>query len=301
MALLSLLTAAVLVATINVTRASAALSVSYSFPNAMAQSLATGAAAPAGANRLFCSTSSKYPRPIVLVHGTVENQRSNWNALAPTLKNDGACVYTLNYGAGAFTLGQFYGLDTVASGAGELKNYIALIKAWTGRSKVDIVGHSQGGVVARYYVQELGGASSVENVVSISAPHKGTTMSGIAKIADVVPGLADVFVFSWCKSCADQIEGSALVKKLNSKAPTASVKWTNIATKYDEIVTPYTNAFLSGSNVTNITLQDGCSLDYSEHLAISYSQRAIWNVRKALNPGTSGTAPCTKSLPLIGG
>ncbi|MFT4050132.1 MAG: alpha/beta fold hydrolase [Solirubrobacterales bacterium] len=268
----------------------------------MAQSLATGAAAPDGANPLLCKTSSAYPRPVILIHGTVENQRSNWNAAAPLLKNDGACVYTFNFGAGLFTVGQFYGLDTVESSAGELKNFVNLVKLWTGKSQVDLVGHSQGGLVARYYIQFLGGASSVKNLVALASPNGGTTLSGIAKLADVVPGLADIFVYSWCKSCADQVTGSAMLKKLNAGGGTsASVKYTNIATKYDEVSTPYQTAFLSGSNVTNITIQDGCSADLSEHLAISYSQRALWYVRKALNPGLTGTAPCTKSLPLIGG
>lgn len=301
-ALLAVVSAVALLAAINASSASAALPVSYSFPNAMAQSLATGAAAPGGANPLLCKTTSQYPRPVILIHGTVENQRSNWNALAPTLKNDGACVYTFNYGSGLFTGGQFYGLDTVESSAGELRNFVNLVKLWTGKSKVDLVGHSQGGVVARYYVQFLGGASNVQKLVALSAPNGGTTMSGLTKLVDVFPGLSNVFVFSWCKSCADQIVGSALMKKLNAGGGTSpAVTYTNIATKYDEISTPYTTAFLSGSNVTNITLQDGCSKDLSEHLAISYSQRALWYVKKALNPNTSGSAPCTQSLPLIGG
>ena len=40
--------------------------------------------------------------------------------------------------------------------------------------KISLIGFSMGGVVARYYLQELGGASRVDNFFSISAPHKGS-------------------------------------------------------------------------------------------------------------------------------
>lgn len=283
--------------------ASAALPVKYNFPAAAANSLLTGATSPAGANDWKCKPSAAHPRPIVLVHGTILNQKNDWSAVSPELKNAGYCVYSLNYGAGLFTLGQFYGLAKVTDAASELKTFINKVKSSAGTSQVDIVAHSLGGVVSRYYIQKLSGASSVKNLVSIASPHNGTTMSGIAGLADIVPGVANVFVFSWCKSCADQIVGSSLLASLNAGGGTSpSVSYTNIVTKYDEIVTPYDKAaFLSGSNVSNITLQNGCDKDYSEHLAITYDQRALWYVRKALDPSLAGSAPCVPVVPLVGG
>lgn len=304
-ALRSALLAMLTVAALGAANASAALPVEYSFITAQAQSIATGAAAPAGANDWNCKPSSSKPRPIVLVHGTVENQRSNWNALSPVLKNDGYCVFTFNYGEGAFTLGQFYGLKTIPQSAAELKTFVDKVLVATGKSKVDLVGHSQGGMMPRWYIQFLGGAAKVQNLVALSPSNKGTTMSGIANLADIVPGLANVFVFSWCESCKDQIIGSTMLNTLNAGGGTnAAVKYTNIATKYDEVVTPYENAFLSGSNVKNITVQDGCAIDLGEHLAISYDRRALWHVRKALGSPwwqTGLIAPCTAVVPLVGG
>jgi triacylglycerol esterase/lipase EstA (alpha/beta hydrolase family) len=299
--LLGVLAAVVVVAALGAGTASAALPVKYSFPAAMTNSVLSGATAPAGANQWTCRPSSAHPRPVILVHGTIENQKSNWSAAAPLLKNDGYCVYTLNYGSGLFTLGQFYGLDKVADGAGELASFVDRVRSSTGASKVDIVGHSQGGLGARYYVQKLGGASKVENLVGLSAPNNGTTFSGILKLASIFPGVDKVFVYSWCKSCADQVAGSSLVNNLNAGGNSPNVRYTNIATKYDEVVTPYTSAFLAGGDVTNITVQDGCAKDYSEHLAIAYDQRALWYVRKALDPSMTGSAPCVPVVPLVGG
>lgn len=299
------LAAAMLTLFAGVGSASAALPVSYNFPQAVGESLISGAAAPAGANNWKCKPSKANPRPVVLVHGTTENQRMNWNALSPLLKNDGYCVYTFNYGAGSFTLGQFYGLAPIASSAAELKTFVDQVLSSTKASKVDIVGHSQGGMMPRWYIQKLGGASKVGTLVGLAPSNQGTSMSGIADLGNLIPGLADTFVYSWCGACEDQVAGSAALTELNAGGGTSpGVKYVNILTKYDEVVTPYTNGRLSGSNVKNITVQDGCILDFSEHLAISYDRRALWHVRDAL--GTSWLkkglwAPCLPVIPLIGG
>ncbi|MGB0889458.1 MAG: esterase/lipase family protein, partial [Solirubrobacterales bacterium] len=250
-----------------------------------------------------CKLTSKRPRPVILVHGTVENQRSNWNAASPYLANRDFCVFTFNYGAGQFTGGQFYGLDTIANSAAQLKTFVDHVLSETGASKVDILGHSQGGMMPRWYIQFLGGASKVNKLVALAPSNQGTTLSGIAGLADIVPGLADAFVFSWCLSCADQVVGSDALTTLNAGGGTSpGVTYTNIVTKYDEVVTPYTNGILSGSNVTNITVQDGCPIDFGEHLAISYDQRALWYAAQALGAGMwSWTKPCTFVTPLVGG
>lgn len=304
-ALRAILLSAVLCLSIGVVSANAALPVPLSFPQAQAESIVTGSAAPAGANNWSCKPSSAHPYPVVLVHGTVESQRSNFNAISPQLKNDGYCVYTFNYGAGAFTAGQFYGLASVSSSAAELKTFVDKVLASTRKSKVDIVGHSQGGMMSRWYIQFLGGASKVNKLVALAATNKGTTFSGIAGLADIVPGLAETFVYSWCASCKDQIVGSATLTQLNAGGGTSpNVKYTNIVTKYDEVVTPYTNGYLSGSNVKNIEVQDGCPIDAGEHLAISYDRRAIWYVREALGTPwyVKGLwAPCTVVVPFVGG
>lgn len=304
-ALRSTLLAVLSVAAFGASTASAAYLVDYNFLNAQAQSVATGAAAPAGANDWSCKPSSSKPRPVVLVHGTVENQRSNWNALSPLLKNDGYCVFTFNYGAGDFTFGQFYGLKPISQSAVELKTFVDQVLAATGKSKVDLVGHSQGGMMPRWYIQFLGGAAKVQNLVALAPSNKGTTLSGIATLAEDFPGVADVFVYSWCAACQDQVVGSPALTTLNAGGGTSpGVTYTNIVTKYDEVVTPYTNGFLSGSNVTNITVQDGCPIDLGEHLAISYDRRALYYVRKALGSPwwqTGLWAPCTAVVPLVGG
>ena len=66
----------------------------------------------AGANN-NCKPTAQHPYPVVLVHGTVEDEGSNWVTLAPLLANNGYCVYALNYGEVRFeVLQQFFADST---------------------------------------------------------------------------------------------------------------------------------------------------------------------------------------------
>lgn len=71
------------------------------------------------------------------------------------------------------------------------------------------------------------------------------------------------------------------------------VKYTVIATRYDQVVTPYRSQFLSGPDVRNVTLQDLCAVDISEHLAIGLIDRiAFHEVANALDPGRATPTTC---------
>ncbi|MDQ6834737.1 MAG: lipase, partial [Actinomycetota bacterium] len=95
---------------------------------------------------------------------------------------------------------------------------------------------------------------------------------------------------------------SGFLHRLNAppEAP-RRVRYTVIATRYDEVATPYTTAFLAGSNVTNILLQQQCPEDLIEHTAISYDSIALHDVLNALDPRHATRATCKPILPFVGG
>ena len=115
---------------------------------------------PPGANDFSCKPTAAHPYPIVLVHGTAENMLNNWSSVSPALKAQGYCVFALNYGATqpAASLG-VYGLGEISASARELDAFVARVRSATGAQKVSLVGHSQGGMMPRYYLKFLGGAS----------------------------------------------------------------------------------------------------------------------------------------------
>jgi hypothetical protein len=98
------------------------------------------------------------------------------------------------------------------------------------------------------------------------------------------------------------VHGSRFMRKLNAppEAP-AGVRYTVIATRRDEVATPYTTAFLSGRTVTNITLQRQCATDQIDHVAMSYDSIALHDVLNALDPRHATPPTCKVVLPLMGG
>lgn len=71
------------------------------------------------------------------------------------------------------------------------------------------------------------------------------------------------------------------------------VRYTVIATRYDEVVTPYRSQYLTGPNVRNVLLQDLCPVDLSEHLAIALVDRiAFHEVANALDPARARPTTC---------
>jgi triacylglycerol esterase/lipase EstA (alpha/beta hydrolase family) len=270
---------------------------------ALANAVANPDTSPAGSNDWNCRPTKAHPRPVVLVHGTVENMTLNWFTLSPLLKNAGYCVFAFNYGqlpgryAGLPGSRLAGGVAPVPTSAGQLAAFVDRVLKATTTSRVDLVGHSQGGMMPRYYLKFLGGAAKVGHLVALSPSNHGTTVDGLAHL----PGVPELLTTGLGPSIRDQIKGSDLLRKLNAGGDTVpGVRYTVIQTRYDEVVTPYTSAFLTGPSVTNILVQDRCPLDASEHLSISYASPALQYVVNALDPAHAKPVRCDLALPVLG-
>ena len=139
------------------------------------------------------------------------------------------------------------------------------VRSATGAKQVDLVGHSQGGMMPRYYMGFLGGAKNVRHLVGIAPSNHGTKGVIVPQPGFLPP--PDYTALN-CASCADQQAGSAFMQELNSISDTvAGPSYTVLSTVYDEVVIPYNSQFLSGParQVTNITIQDKCPADVFEH------------------------------------
>jgi len=280
--------------------AQAELPVIYSGAYGYAQVSPT--ASPPGSNEWSCQPSSPHPRPVVLVHGTFADMSDSWQALSPLLKNNGWCVFAFNYGsyAGSDAIG-VYGVGEIRSSAQELSAFVDEVRAATGASQVDLVGHSQGGMMPRYYLKYLGGAAKVHTLVGLSPSNHGTTLDGLFTLSGFFPG-AGQFTGGLCPACQEQESGSAFITELNGGGETvAGVEYTVIQTRYDQVVTPYTSAFLSGSNVHNVLLQNQCVLDLGDHLSMPYDHIADADVLSALDPLHPRHPLCTPIAPTEGG
>src|SRR6187200_2608064 len=156
-------------------------------------------ASPPGANDWSCKPSAAHPRPVVLVHGTFADMSNSWQAISPLLKNNGYCVFALNYGDynGSGAIG-VYGVDDIPTSAAELNAFVDKVRAATGAAEVDLVGHSQGGMMPRYYLKYLGGLFILSNFF---------------------PG-ANQFTGALCPACEQQRVDSAFITNLNAGGET---------------------------------------------------------------------------------
>src|SRR5262249_12473275 len=147
------------------------------------------------------------------------------------------------------------------------------VLAATGASKVDLVGWSQGGMMPRYYINNLGGAAKVNMLVGFAPSNYGTTLDGLQQFITQLglAGVVTTLLSITCAACTEQLQGSAFLAGVNRTPTQPGVKYVVIETTQDEVVTPYTNAFLPAApNVRNITLQAQCQQDDSDHISISY-------------------------------
>lgn len=149
--------------------------------------------------------------PVILVHGFGHN-RSGWFFLDRRLRQSGfSSVHTINYSALT---------NDIPTLARRLAERVAEVQALTGAPKVNIVGHSLGGIVLRWYVQELGGHEHVDTAITIASPHGGSDLARFAR-GPVAPQLAP---------------GSRLLRRLDKTAVPSAVRWIAYYSNLDVLV-----------------------------------------------------------------
>ncbi|MDX6469273.1 MAG: hypothetical protein QOF75_1076 [Gaiellaceae bacterium] len=215
-----------------------------------------------------CSPSARHPEPVVLVPGTLV--QTTWNVVGPALVKQGYCVYQFDYGN--------YGTAEIGKSAKQLATFVDAVLARTHAKKVSIVGHSQGGMMPRYYIDFLGGAKKIDDLIGLAPSNHGTLNTTIAAVPN-------------CTACVQQLWGSAFLEKLNAHVETPPpVDYTVVQTVDDLTLVPYTSAFLHGpsARVTNVTIQNDCPYDFVTHLGLPSDPIALQWIENAL--GRTGPA-----------
>ncbi len=147
--------------------------------------------------------------------------------------------------------------------------------ARTGAPSVDVVGYSAGGVVARLWVRDYGGASQARRVVTLGSPQHGTGVAGLA--VEVVPGQCSV-------ACQQLAPDSDLLRQLNAGDETPDgPRFISIWTTTDQIVTPPDSARLDGA--LNIPVQSICPTTSLAHGDLPTSPVVLHTVELELGAG----------------
>jgi triacylglycerol lipase len=290
-------------------RANPRYPVSYSLPHAGLSALKSSTTGPTGANDFSCKPSAEHPYPVVLVHGLSANKVDNWDTMSPLLADNGFCVFALTYGTDP---GEPYvgGLEAMQQSSQQLGAFVDHVLAATGASKVDLVGHSEGTVMPRYWMEFGGGAAKVEDYVMLAPLWHGTNLLAAGTLEQLAdrydPAAVGAFnagfgAATTCRSCTEFLAGSSFLTNLNDHGMALQgVSYTDIVTRYDELVEPYTSGILHAPKVTNIVVQKQCALDFSEHATLAYDPTAAQDVLNALDPAHAKRVPCVPVIPGLG-
>jgi triacylglycerol esterase/lipase EstA (alpha/beta hydrolase family) len=156
--------------------------------------------------------------PVVLIHGYGDAAATPWwRTLERRFHERGYpedAVETLSFGVPGLTLGS---PRRYARRIGER------VEALRDRydSRVDVVGHSMGGLGARWYVERGGGAAFVDDLVTLGTPHQGTTLA----YTQPTPGGRAM------------TPDSAFLRTLNDRRPPRGVSYTAVGSDDDTLVT----------------------------------------------------------------
>lgn len=190
--------------------------------------------------------------PVLLVPGYAEPSWYFLYGLYRQLKKEGWQVEGINL---------FPNFATAEEQASKIQARVMDMKARYGVDRVELVVHSFGGIISRYYIQNLGGEAHVRNLVTIATPHHGTYTAYLG------PGKS-----------ADQMRyNSPFIQALNAKGYAyAPVKYTSIWSNIDEIVIPPRSAVMPESTVYQVP--------WTGHLGILFSKRTYNHVLNTLSP-----------------
>ena len=258
-----------------------------------------GAKVP-GTNDFTCKPR-KGTHPVVLIPGTTEDAFTTWSYYGPRMQAAGLCVYTFNYNPMTHPLVEAVSTTgNIYSTAAFMAHFVDKVLKSTGADKVDLVGHSQGGgPLPRAYIKYYGGDKKVNHLIGIVPSNKGTSILGMEKFLNEPGTPANTIMSAGARyrnleSAPQQLQGSTFLKELNAGGMTApGVKYTVVATRFDNRVFPWTNALIPEPGAKNIVIQDVCPLDHSAHTNITYDPMTYQVVANALEPQQATPVKCT--------
>jgi triacylglycerol esterase/lipase EstA (alpha/beta hydrolase family) len=189
-------------------------------------------------------------RPVVLLHGFAMN-RTNWIWLGRRLARRGiGPLYGTSY----------FSPQSVRRSAEHLARFIDGVRVRQDCERVDVVAHSLGGVVVRYYIERLGGAAHIGRVVTIGSPHNGTV---IARLGFLIP------------SARESVAGSAFYSDLGPLAAHPDISFTSVWSRADAIIEPPESSSIAPAGEDRV-------FDNLGHLSLLLSPRVLDAVAERL-------------------
>ncbi len=207
-------------------------------------------------------------RPILCIHGYGPLQTGEtWRTFGIFLREAGLTNF--------FTIDLKPPFGDVTKYAEQVRDRVERILRSTGHEKVDLIGHSMGGIVARYYIEVLGGTSKVERCVTIGSPHHGT-YAAILPVTKVARQLRP---------------GSDFLAELNaSEGKNTGTRYCSVYSEWDEVIFPAENSRLRGAENVRLSGHGHMSPILSRRVAEKISQFLKMPADKSEKQTTSSAA-----------
>jgi triacylglycerol lipase len=217
--------------------------------------------------------------PVLIVGGLTEPQ-AFLGTLQGRLEGAGFTVFTMQLP------GAIPGTQDIALSAQAVAAEARQVLKQTGAAKLDVVGHSEGGLALRYYIKNLGGAAQVARYVSLATPQHGTQLANIIGAFPIVGQLAGQL----CTACAQMAVGSTFLAALNSPTDVpAGPSFTALGTRFDEAVIPAPQASFLQDGGTNASVQQFCPNDVVFHIGMLFNAPVAGLTISALRGGPLST------------
>ena len=204
--------------------------------------------------------------PILLVHGIIDNH-AIFTVMDRALRRRGFQTLA-TYDYGLFT-------QNIPRAALRLGEAIEQLSAATGYERIHVIGHSLGGLIARYFVQRLGGDSRVHTLVTLGTPHQGTQLAWAASLLPLVRQLTP---------------GSPVIRELAEPAPGCRTRFIAFFSDIDHLVVPGRNARIDHPD---LNVQNIAALGVG-HLSMPNNGRIAFTIAQALyelDPAGASSAP----------
>ncbi|KAI0204014.1 Alpha/Beta hydrolase protein [Astrocystis sublimbata] len=270
-------------------------SLSFDIPSPLRTSHLYGAPA----NDFGCKSSHS---PVVMLHGLSASREVDLNLLQRELNSRGYCTFSQTYGA--HTLPSWIGgLTDMTKSAADIAAFIREVQSKTGAAKVDIVGHSEGGVQSIYVPLTQDGISDiVEHVVALGPAIHGATYFGFTDLwyigGEVTRKLVGKIVdLVGCPACEQLAPDGKVTNDFAaaSKIVQDGNKVTIIMSKSDHLVPPEVS-IIDEPGVNNVFVQTTCPDDPVGHGGLAWDQ-SVWRlIVNALEETDEEVYACEKGL-----
>lgn len=261
---------------------------------------------PQGANNFSCKPREGQ-NPVVLLPGTNSDAYASWSMYAPKLTKLGYCVFSPNFN-GLKLLPSFAYTGDIRVSAKAVSGFVDRVLTATESKRVDLIGWSQGGgPLPNYYITKLGGDKKVNKLIALAPSNHGVGPRAVSRFVNESISEAKhkkieaTFAKAHIASYEQQLGFSNFNKELYGNGPVTrpGVKYTVIEGRYDDVVVPFTNAFLDEPGVKNILVQDTCRDDHASHVNFTYDVNVYQMAVNALDPDHAQPVTCVFQ-PFIG-